>query len=464
MEIALRLDEIIEVCSGKLIQGDRSDLVAEVSTDTRTLKGGELFIALQGKNFDGHDFVAASQKKGAIGAVISKRLESPIKNLIWVNDTLEALGEIASAYRAKFSLPIVAVTGSNGKTTTKEMIASLLSQKFEVLKSEKSLNNRIGIPMAIFKLSKKHEIGVLELGTSLWGEIPALTKVVAPEVGVITNIAPTHLEELGSVERVAEEKAAILSFAKHAVLNFDDPIVSQMGSNFRGDIIGFGMDNSAQVRAKGVKLDKEGRPSFEILINDLSYGEVQLPCLGLHNVYNALAAAAVGFIFKLEPEQIKTGLENYQPSKMRMQSEEIAGVRFINDAYNANPVSMKAAIEFLSQLNLGGSGGRKIAVLGSMAELGESSKQFHRDIGEFFSKLGVNLLICVGSEASHIASAAMGSGFSKESTFEYGFSSEAGVQLFKLAKSGDIVLVKGSRSMRLEEAIGKFRELASEKT
>lgn len=458
MELPLRIDEILEACNGRLIQGNRDELIAEVSTDTRSLKGGELFVALRGQNFDGHDFINEAYQKGAVGAVIAKPLESSIKNLILVNDTLEALGNIAAAYRARFNIPMVAITGSNGKTTTKDMTASVLSQKFKVLKSESSLNNRIGIPMTLLELGREHEVGVLELGTSLWGEIPALAKIVKPEIGVIANIGPTHLEGLRSVERIAEEKVAILNFAERAILNFDDPLVSKMKTRFRGKVIGFGMSELAQIRAKHLNLDKDGKVDFELLVNGLEYGRIYLPCLGIHNVYNALAAAAVGLICGVNWEQIKSGLESYEPPKMRMQSEDLGGVRFINDAYNANPVSMKAAIEFLSRIK---ADGKKVAVLGNMLELGENSEQFHRNVGEFFSKSRIDSLVCIGREASQIALAAVENGFPKDSTFVCDSTAQAASYLLELLKPGDVVLIKGSRGMKLEEVVEGFKRQCS---
>ena len=446
----LSIAEILQATQGNLSQGNPNTEITQVSTDSRTLKKGDLFVALVGEKFDGHNFLAGVCQQGAVGAVVSKpvaefsQLAPPI--IIQVNDTLVALGDIANCHRGKFDLPIVAITGSNGKTTTKDITTSVLGQRFSVFKSEKSYNNQIGIPSRLMQLSKADEIAVLEIGTSWPGEIQRLSQITAPTVGVITNIGPAHLELLGSIEGVAEEKGALLADVEHAILNADDPMTPRLAARVCGQITTFGWQTDADVSACEIEIDSFGRPTFTLTIGGDEIDRVHLPCLGKHNIYNALAAAGVGVWAGLTRTEICVGLERFQPADMRMQPIVHNDLRIINDAYNSNPESLKSALAFLSDIEITG---KRIAILGDMLELGEQSHALHLKAGHAIPTT-IDLLITVGSHSREIACGAEGR---VEFIISCDTPQQAAQQLIKYAQPGDAVLIKGSRGVKLEQVL-----------
>ncbi len=446
----LTIAEILKATDGKLIRGDANTTATQISTDSRTLKKGALFVALVGEKFDGHNFLDGVCQQGAIGAVVSKqvadvsRLALPI--IVQVNDTLVALGDIANCHRRKFELPVVAITGSSGKTTTKDMTASVLAQRFSVFKSEDSYNNQIGIPSRLMQLSEADEIAVLEIGTSWPGEIERLSRITAPTVGVITNIGPTHLELLGSIEGVAEEKGALLAHVKHAILNAEDPMMPRLARRMRGHTTTFGWQTDADVSAHEIEIDGFGKPAFTLKIRGKAVERVHLPCLGKHNICNALAAACVGVWAGLTLTEIRAGLERFQPADMRMQPIVHNDLHIINDAYNSNPDSLKYVLEFFSNME---TDGRRIAILGDMLELGDHSHRFHLKAGQDIPT-NINLLITVGSHSHEIARGAKGR---VKSIISCETPKEAVQQLRKSAQPGDAVLIKGSRGMKLEQIL-----------
>ena len=450
----LTIAEILQATQGNLIQGNPNIVITQVSTDSRTLKKGDLFVALVGEKFDGHNFLEDVCQQGTIGIVVSKpvtdfsRLTPPI--IVQVNDTLVALGDIANCHRRKFDLPIVAITGSNGKTTTKDITSSVLAQRFSVFKSEKSYNNQIGIPSRLMQISAADEIAVLEIGTSWPGEIDRLSQITAPTVGVITNIGPAHLELLGSIEGVAEEKGALLTHAEHAILNADDPMTPRLATRVCGQITTFGWQNDADVSAHEIEIDSSGKPAFTLKIEGDEIDRVHLPCLGKHNIYNALAAAGVGIWAGLTPTEIRTGLERFQPADMRMQPIVHNNLHIINDAYNSNPESLKSALAFLSDIEITG---KRIAILGDMLELGEHSHTLHLKTGQAIPT-NINLLITVGPHSRAIAHGAEGS---VESIISCDTPKQAAQQLTKYAQPGDAVLIKGSRGIQLEQVLEALR-------
>ena len=300
----LTVAEILQATRGKLIRGAPDTVMTQISTDSRTIGEGDLFVALSGERFDGHDFMDSVRQAGAGGAVISKQIETTLPIVIEVKDSLIALGDIAAFHRAKFNLPIVAITGSNGKTTTKDMTTSVLSQRFSVFQSEKNYNNQIGIPSRLLELSDSDELAVLEIGTNRPGEIERLSQIVKPTVGVITNIGHSHLELLGSLEGVAQEKGALVEHVDCAVLNADDSMTPKLARRVCGEITTFGRDSDADVSAHEIEVQSLGKPSFTLRINNRNATRVNLPCLGIHNVSNALAAAAVGIWAELTPTEI----------------------------------------------------------------------------------------------------------------------------------------------------------------
>ena len=446
----LTIAEILQATQGNLIQGNPNAVITQVSTDSRTLKKGDLFVALVGEKFDGHNFLHGVCQQGAVGAVVLKpitdlsQLGSPI--IIQVSDTLVALGDIANCHRRKFDLPLVAITGSNGKTTTKDITSTVLAQRFSVFKSEKSYNNQIGIPTRLMQLNERDEIAVLEVGTSWPGEIERLSQITAPTLGVITNIGPAHLELLGSIEGVAEEKGALLAHVEHAILNADDPMTPTLAGRVCGQITTFGWQTDANISADEIEIDSFGKPTFTLKIDGNEVERVHLPCLGKHNVYNALAAAAVGLWAGLTPTETCTGLEHFQPADMRMQPIVHNDLCIINDAYNSNPESLKSALIFLSDIE---TTGMRIAILGDMLELGEHSHAFHLKAGQAVPA-NIDLLITVGPHSVAIAEGAAGI---VESVISCDTPKQAAQQLTKYAKPGDAVLIKGSRGIKLEQVL-----------
>ena len=446
----LTIADILQATDGKLIRGNANLPVTQISTDSRTLKAGDLFVALTGEKFDGHRFLAEVCQKDAIGAVVSKqvasvsRLAPPIT--VQVKDTLVALGNIANCHRRKFDLPIVAITGSNGKTTAKDMTASVLAQRFTVFKSEKSYNNQIGIPLRLMQISEGDEIAVLEIGTSWPGEIERLSRITEPTVGVITNIGPTHLELLGSIEGVAEEKGALLGHVEHAILNTDDPMTPRLARRVRGQVTTFGWRTAADVSAHEIEIDSFGKPSFTLKIGVEESERIHLPCLGKHNISNALAAACVGVWAGLTRTEIRAGLERFQPADMRMQPIAHNDLHIINDAYNSNPDSLKSALESLNHIEITG---KRIAILGDMLELGEHSQVLHLKAGQELPT-NINLLITVGPYSREIARGAQGR---VESISSCDTPQQAAQKLRECAQPGDAVLIKGSRGMKLEQIL-----------
>ena len=446
----LTVAEIISATRGKLIRGAPNAIITQISTDSRTINKGNLFIALVGESNDGHDFIDAAHKRGARGTVVSKQLETDLPIVIEVKDSLIALGDIAAFYRSKFDLPIVAITGSNGKTTTKDMTASVLSQRFSVFQSEKNYNNQIGIPSRLLELDDTNQIAVLEIGTNQPGEIERLSQIVKPTVGVITNIGHSHLELLGSIEGVAEEKGSLVEHVDCAVLNADDPMTRRLARRVCGKLTTFGCGSDADVSAHKIEILTLGKPSFTLRINNRDTTRVTLPCLGVHNVSNALAAAAIGNWAGLTSTEIRHGLENYQPADMRMQPIECNGLYIINDAYNSNPDSLKYALEFLSRTR---TAGKRIAVLGDMLELGKESGKLHFEAGMNLPQ-NIDVLISVGKQSLEIIRGAAGR---VETTFACKTPEAAAEQLQQFSQSGDLVLIKGSRGMKLEQIVDEYR-------
>lgn len=452
------INDILKATKGKLVKGSPDSEVSNISTDSRKLSEGDLFVALIGEKFDGHDFMNQAVDRGAMGLMVSKDIgETSVKNLISVKDTLKALGDIAGFYRSRFDIPVIGVTGSNGKTTTKDMIASVLSSKYSVLKNEGNLNNAIGVPMTLFKLSRSHEMAVIEMGISIPGEMARLVEIVRPDVAVVTNIGPTHLEFLGSMDNVAFEKGILAKSAGMALLNADDPRVAKMRNSGHDKVIMFGlMDNSVSgldlsnaVMATEICQDHDGRPEFTMVA---PYGKIRiiLPSLGKHNIYNALAAASVGVLFNVELDRIKEALETHTGTPMRMQKIVIDGVTIIDDTYNSNLTSLKAAVNFISQAECTG---KRIAVIGDMLELGEQSAQFHKEAGQFMAGQPIQTLITVGEMSKILADAALGAGFDKDNLIVVENNVEAVSRLREIMKEGDLVLIKGSRGMKMDEIV-----------
>jgi UDP-N-acetylmuramoyl-tripeptide--D-alanyl-D-alanine ligase len=452
------LEEVLKATGGRLLQGEEKTAFRGISTDSRTVVEGELFIALKGERFDGHHFAIEALKKKAGGVIIE---EDKIRDIRWngyrssaviaVKDALHALGDIARERRRKFGTPVVALTGSNGKTTTKEMISACLETTFPVLKTKGNLNNLIGLPLTLLNLTEQERIAVLEMGMNVPGEIRRLTQIAEPDVGLITNIERVHLEGMGSLERVREEKGELFRKMRQdgtILVNQDDPRVIDLASEFRGQKITFGIDHPAEVMAKEIRLQGVGATSFTLMMEGVPL-EITLPFLGRHFVPNALSAIAAASLFGIELDKVKEALEHLSPSPMRMEVlRPKEGVTLINDAYNANPRSMELALEILSEMK---GKGRGIAVLGDMLELGEYSVEAHQLIGKRVGELSIDFLLALGEEAPVLVESAMRHGLDSEKARIVESHTEALSTLKKMVRDGDWILVKGSRRMRMEK-------------
>lgn len=447
------LQEIMDATGATLISGSIQGDVQSVSTDSRTATPGALFIPLMGDNFDGHQFISNAISSGATVVLTMKPgIEIKGATVLQVSDTLLALQNLARFHRRRFDGMVIAVTGSNGKTSTKDLLASVLSQKFNVRKSEKNYNNEIGLPLTLLNLESKDEICVVEMGMRGIGEISTLARIAEPDVGIITNVGVSHIERLGTQENIAKAKAELVENIPPdgtVVLNMDDTLVAEMVPKAKGRVIGFGMGSTAMIQGIDI-LYEEGQTRFVCRVFD-EFFPVVLPVLGEHNVYNALAAIAVARLVGISTVKIQKGLAQVEMSGMRQEKHEMDGIVFINDAYNANPVSMKAALRALTQFG----NGRKIFVMGDMLELGKRAKEMHQSLKKDVLEADVKYLVTVGTLSSALANV-----MKTEATevFTCKDTGEATAVLKKIAQPGDIVLIKGSRSMRMEEILHNWKE------
>jgi len=440
-----------EACAAEIRRGAGETPVANVCTDSRQARPGDLFFAIRGERFDGHDFLKEVAAKGAAAVVVERnkvRASLPDCAVLVVDDARIALGKLAAAYRRDFELPMIAVAGSNGKTTTKELIASALRQKLSVLWSAASFNNDIGVPLTLLRLEKSHQAAVLEAGTNHPGELAPLIGMIRPKYGVLTNIGREHLEFFGSLAGVAEEEgrlAELLPRDGKLWLNGDSEWAEPIAKRTRATVVRVGLGEGNAWRARSVRLDKNG-VTFRVDAPQGAFsGEYRISLLGRHQVTNALFAVAVSEELGLGRPAVRDGLAECQPPKMRLQFWEANGVRVLDDAYNANADSTLAALETLRDLPLQG---RRVAVLGDMNELGACSEAAHAEVGRRAAELGIGQLFAVGRMAPVTARAARDAGLTRVMEF---VDVEAAVNVVKdFLKAGDVVLLKASRASRLE--------------
>jgi UDP-N-acetylmuramoyl-tripeptide--D-alanyl-D-alanine ligase len=469
-----RLKEIVEAVDGRVLSGDPQLRIEGVSIDSRTIKHGQLFVAIKGSRFDGHDFIREAVKKGAkaiIGSVHSSQLAVDRKiPYIRVSDTRRALGDLARFHRQRFNIPVIAITGSNGKTTTKDMVAWILSSRIKVLKNEGTQNNDIGVPLTLLKLDISHDAVVLELGTNHFGEIAYLSGIVQPNFGVIINIGPAHLENLRNLTGVYKEKTALLKNLKLpriAVLNADDPWLKKLRNNNRAIVISYAIRtqsdfNAAQVRlisGKFIEFSVNPAPAYSksALLGrkgkkkSTSGQRIRLNTVGCYNVYNALAAIAVSRLLGCSYSSISRRLATFVFPSGRLKLVKSKGITFIDDSYNANPVSFEEALGALSKFS---AQGRRILVMGDMLELGKSAKMFHRRIGSRVARI-CDAFIGVGNLSKLTAEEAHKSGMDKGRIFTCENSAQARDLLFRNLRPyrRDLILVKGSRLMKMEEVL-----------
>ena len=446
----LTLAEVVQV-TGAESNSDAEIFFEDVITDSRKVTGGELFVALKGENFNGESFAKEAIKKGAVAVMVSKTAKRlPDDVVLKVDDTLKAYQQIAEAWRERFDIPIVAVTGSNGKTTTKDLTAAALNGLGHVQKTSGNFNNEIGVPMTLLELNDKHNAAVVEIGMRGLGQIESLAKVVKPTIGIVTNVSETHIELLGSIENIARAKGELVEAIKSGgtiILNADNKHTAEMrtlaGAGVK--VMTYGLENPADVTAKDVLI---GSVSTEFT---LSYrGEdfdFEIPMLGRHNVSNALAAIAAGLTLGLTVEEIQRGISTLTTTKMRFEVIRRDGLTIVNDAYNASPASMRVAIKTASEIY----SGRLIAVLGDMLELGDIAETVHREIGAELVENKFDTLITLGELGKFIAAGARDAGLKNVYTFDT--HEDAAKKIIEIVHDGDTILFKASHVMHMEKII-----------
>ena len=452
------LRELITAVKGEFLLGDPHSIVSSISIDSRTIRKGNYYFAIAGKNHDGHNFLQEAVEKGASGLIIARNdfeIGNPFPSMpaiVKVQDTSLALGDLASYYRKKWNIPLVAITGSNGKTSTKEMLGSILQQRGNTLKTSGNFNNQIGLPLTLLNLSSEHAYAVIEMGTSFPGEIKRLAEIASPTIGIITNIGLSHLERFKNQEGVLAEKRVLLENLASGgcgVINIDDPYLNGIASSLPCEVITTGIEKEAMVRARKIDVWPD-YPKFELVIQGNAV-PVTLPVYGKFNVYNALAAAAAAWKLGFGLEEIKKGLETFSAPDMRMEVRNlVSGITVINDAYNANPSSMRASLSSFVQSFTEKS---KIAVLGDMLELGEQAEPEHRKFGEYLATQPLTHIILYGpmmEKALPALAHAPVRHFSDREDME--------LELKRLvALTPDcVVFFKGSRGMHLEETINRL--------
>jgi UDP-N-acetylmuramoyl-tripeptide--D-alanyl-D-alanine ligase len=455
----LSISQIVDFAGARLEQGDGNASVERISTDSRTLKKGELFVALHGQNFDGHKFVEDVAKSGGAGSIVDLNWREKVLAqfaIIRAADTLLAYQNLAANYRKSLPINVLAITGSNGKTSTKDFAASVLGRRFRVTKTQGNFNNHVGLPRTILEATSQHEVGVWEIGMNHPGEVAPLAKIAAPDAAIITNIGVAHLEFMGTREAIAKEKSALAEAVGAngtVILNADDSFSKQIASLTRAYVI-FAGTKEGTIRAIEIQQSADG--SDFTIIEGAHRCRAQLPVPGLHMVQNALLAVAAGRAFGLSLEEAAAGLASAPLAKARLQVKEINGVQFLDDSYNANPDSMKAALQTLVELD---ADGKRIAVLGEMRELGKETQRGHEEVGETAAAFKIDQLIGIGKMGEVIAQAAEKAGLENSATV--GSTSEAAELLLSVAAPGDLVLIKGSRLARTEGVIEAFAKQSS---
>lgn len=454
MEWRLTLKQIAQATGGMLWYADGDEIVKDVITDSRKIIEGAVFVALKGENFDGHKFVSRAAEQGAVCSVVEHWSQSDgTYPVIVVDDTYKALRDIAKLYRSQFNIPIVAVTGSVGKTSTKDMIYSVLSHKFNAFKTIGNFNNEVGLPLTIFKMTSENKVGVIEMGMSNFGEISRLTEIVRPDIAVMTNIGISHIENLKSQENILKAKLEILEGMDEGgtvVLNGDDPLLWGLRGTLPFELLYYGIKNEeCDIAAKNIRSFSDST-LFDFKLNDETFtAEIKVP--GAHHVYNALAAILVGEQYGMSGGEIIDGIAGFVPGGMRQNIIRTKKYTIIKDCYNASPASMRSGLNVLGVIEPKTEGGRKIAVLGNMLELGDFAVESHRNVGKWVCEENIDCLVTVGDMARNIAEGAIESGFDGEKIYSFDTNAEAISGLERILEEGDCILIKGSRGMRLEE-------------
>lgn len=454
----LQAAKIVSFTKGFLISGDPEVLFTGISTDTRTISKGDLFIALRGENFDGHDFIDIAVEKGAAGTVVMKEdLDCPGVTVL-VEDTLVALGDIAAGLRDQYALPVVGITGSTGKTTVKEFCASILSQEGSCLKTRNNYNNLIGVPLSLMGLSDDHEFAVIEMGTNRFGEIDRLSSITRPTASILTNINPVHLNGLRNISGIIKEKQAIFKntqISGSAIINPYQQHMDKVDIPGHLNVITYSLKEKADITLKEIL--HQGLDGSDIVI-DLAGRRVSahVPLPGMHNISNALAAAACATAFNIDPEKIVHGIMDAHFPGMRSEIIISERISIINDCYNANPASMKAALEMLTASPQT----YKAAVLGDMLELGSDSRYWHEQLGSWVAQSSINRLIVIGEMAEVISNSALEAGMETAEVHVAHSMDDIFWSLSDMAYKDAIVLVKASRALRLDQVVDHLKAVA----
>ena len=455
----VKIKDIIKVCNGKLICGNEEDVCIDFSKDTRTIQENDVYVGIKGENFDGNTLYLDAFEKGAKACIlqgieIDKETIEKYKNksIIIVDDTIKALQEIAKFKRSLYNIPVVAITGSVGKTSTKDIIASVVGEQYKVLKTQGNLNNHIGVPLTILSL-KEHEALVVEMGMNNAGELTVLSKIAQPDIAVITNVGTAHIGNLGSRENILKAKLEILNGLKEngtLIINNDNDMLNTWKTEYNGNvkIVTYGIENTSDFKASDIKLN-ENSSEFSLESQIDNNEKIMVPVGGMHFVYNALSAIAVGEQLNIPIEKIKNGIANFELTKSRMELIKLENeITVVNDCYNANYDSMKASIEYLAKTN----STRKIAILGDMLELGDFSNELHAKVGEEVAKNKIDILITVGEMGKVIANAAKQADDGIE-VYSFDNNQSAITKINELKKSGDTILIKASNGMKFKEIV-----------
>jgi len=459
----ISLRELGSALGGRQISGSPDTIIGGLSTDTRSITPGQMFLALRGENYDGHNFLKEAVNAGAAGIIVeaenNRYQELSVNNMpiITVSSTLEALGDLASWWREQWGKRVIAITGSNGKTTTKEMAASILSLKEHTMRSPGNFNNLVGLPLTILSLKQEHRTAVLEMGMNRVGEIARLTQIAKPDIGLITNVARAHLEGLGDLQGVAEAKGELLAEMSEdstAILNGDDEKTMGLASKFRGPVITFGLGKINRVRAVDIRRVGDHAQAFTVCINDKNVPvTINLP--GIHNVFNALGGAAIASCMSVQRELISRGLEEFQGANGRFQVIPLSGdIIIIDDTYNSNPSSLMAALQALKDVKSSG----LVIGLGEMLELGKESSKHHVDAGDLVARMGVRYLVVLGEHGREMIEGARKAGMDRKQIHLAATLTEMTDALKGNIRDGDTVLLKGSRRMALDKVVAALEK------
>ena len=464
------LGEILAATGGKVTSSGKIARYGEIVTDSKQVKGNSIFVALKGERHDAHDFVGDAVRRGAACVIVHRSLPTARlgpATIVRVGDTLRALGDLAHYRRERLAPMVLAITGSNGKTTTKEMVAAILAQgslagqslRGRVLKTEGNFNNLVGLPLTLLRLTKRHKVAVVELGTNSPGEIQRLAEIADPDLGVITTVAAAHLAGLKNLPGVAREKGALYRAVRRngmIAVNVDDPWVRRLGAKFAGKKLTYG--TAGQLRAQGLRV-RAGRGMAFALRYGGQQARINLNYLGRHNVTNALGAAALTLGAGVSLAAVRRGLAQAKPFTMRMQRESWRGIGIINDSYNANPGSMQAALETLALI---GGRGKKIAVLGDMFELGKQSVKEHRQLGRVAAQARIDRLYLLGDQAGTVRRGALRAGMKAHQVTVGVDHGDLATRLRQQVKRGDWLLVKGSRGMKMEKVLQALKSVTAQ--